>query len=91
MYRIVMKNFIIVSCCSVSVSSEKIHVEEKKIHLEEIFRYIPWKKKFPQLISYRLIFKNYLHRTLVRNALINASSEFIFMNGFLKKSSIPIT
>ena len=30
MYRIVMKNFIIVSCCSVSVSSEKIHVEEKK-------------------------------------------------------------
>lgn len=86
-----MKNFTLVSCCSVSVSSEKIHVEEKKIHLEEISRHIPWKKKIPQLISYRLIIKNYLHRTLVRNTLINSTSEFIFMRGFLKKSSIPIT
>ena len=48
-------------------------------------------KKIPQLISYRLIIKNYLHRTLVRNTVINSTSEFIFMRGFLKKSSIPIT
>ena len=41
-----MKNFTLVSCCSVSVSLEKIHVEEKKIHLKRFLDIYHGKKKF---------------------------------------------